>query len=39
VLTWEELRGMHLDIYSSTVIIFIAKKGSVKYGLNGAGLG
>jgi hypothetical protein len=30
---------MQLDIYRSTVIIFIAEKGGVKYGLNGAGLG
>jgi hypothetical protein len=34
VLTSEELRGMGLDIYNSTVIIFIAEKGGVKYGLN-----
>jgi hypothetical protein len=34
VLTSEELKGMRLDIYRSTVIIFIAEKGGVKYGLN-----
>jgi hypothetical protein len=34
MLTSEELSGMRLDIYRSTMIIFIAEKEGVKYGLN-----
>jgi hypothetical protein len=34
VLTSEELRDKRQDIYRSTVIILIAEKGGVKYGLN-----
>ena len=34
VLTSEEFRGMRLDIYRSTVTVFIAENGGVKYGLD-----